>query len=95
MSRFRDNGDQDQHAAVEVERKPCGTIKGGNQLETWVWMSDLKVGYSDMRVMWVLSKSWKNIKTPNLSTGPFNENLMKAGVFSFRGLDTCQVKKAK
>lgn len=52
-------------------------------------MLDFKVGYLDMRVMWVLLKLWKNIKIFNLSIGLFNENLMKVGVFSFRGLDIC------
>lgn len=47
MSRFRDSGGQDHHVAGEMARKPFGTIKGGDQLETWVWILDIEVEYSD------------------------------------------------
>ena len=34
--RFRGNEGQDQYIAMEMERKPSGTIKGGDQLEVWL-----------------------------------------------------------
>ena len=49
-----------------MERKPWGTIRGGDQLEIWFGMLDIKVRYSYMGVIWVLLKSWKKLKTPNL-----------------------------
>lgn len=53
-----------------MERKPWGTIWGGDQLEIWFGMLDIKVRYSDMGVIWVLLKSWKKLKTPNLKKNP-------------------------
>lgn len=50
-----------------MERMSCGIIKGGGQLEIWMWMLDFKAVYSNIIVMWVPMKSWKNIKIPNLS----------------------------
>lgn len=50
-----------------MERMSCGIIKEGGQLEIWMWMLDFKAVYSNIIVMWVPMKSWKNIKIPNLS----------------------------
>lgn len=44
MSRFRGHESQDQHVAVEMERKPCGMVQRGDQLEMCMWMLHNKVG---------------------------------------------------
>lgn len=36
-------------------------------MEIWVWMLDFKAVYSNITVLWVPMKSWKKIKTPDLS----------------------------
>lgn len=50
-----------------MEKMSCGIIKGGDQLKIWVWMLDFKAVYSSITVLWVPMKSWKKIKTPDLS----------------------------
>lgn len=50
-----------------MEKISCGIIKGSDQLEIWMWMLDFNAVYSNITVIWVPLKSWKKIKTSNLS----------------------------
>lgn len=50
-----------------MERMSCGIIKGGNQLEMWLWMLDFKAVYSNIKSPVGPTEVMGENKTPNLS----------------------------